>query len=299
MKRAKTLYSVVAVMTCLLFAGDSRAATIQTFGAGSAVSSVDRSATFDSLNANNVVHLDTYQEGSLRIITSGDSWAADLNMSARLDPFHGANALDRAFHATAWGNEDWVSIQTTNRSLIYGIEFMYGNCWTTGDIFGPYPWGNEKGFVEWQTLINGALVSAGQIGPNPMLPLGTILGFYDPAGFDELLVRCRIENVDPPNLQTIALDNLQVMLTNLPPAPAIYGSDLSVNPATGAPVLAVYDTIVGLHYRMVYTESLASLVWNPVNVPLPEGWQPGGGTLIFTDSGAAGRPQRFYRVQVR
>jgi hypothetical protein len=211
----------VVTTAIVLSGGQLIAATVQTFGSGSAVSSVDRAATFDSLNATNVVHLENYTEGALQIITSADSWAADLSMSAKLDPFHGANGADRGFYAISAGNTDWVTIQTTNQALMYGVEFMYGNDWTTGDIYGQYPWGNANGFVDWQTLINGTVVSSGQIGPNPMLSLGTVLGFYDLAGFDQLQVRCRIANSSPTNLQAIALDNLQVMLTNVPPAPVI------------------------------------------------------------------------------
>jgi hypothetical protein len=64
--------------------------------------------------------------------------------------------------------------------------------------------------VEWRTLNNGVAVSSGQIGPSPTLPVGTVLGFYDSVGFDQLLVRCRIENSASPNLQALAMDNLVV-----------------------------------------------------------------------------------------
>ncbi len=296
MKHSCLMCSLIVGAACIV-SGHIDAATIQTFGAGSAVSTADRSATFDSLNATNVVHLENYTEAGLQIITSADSWAADFAMAAKLDPFHGANGTDRAFYAISAGNTDWVTIQTTNQALMYGIEFMYGNDWTTGDIYGQYPWGNPNGFVEWQTLFNGTVISSGQIGPSPMLPLGTVLGFYDPAGFDQLLVRCRIANSSPTNLQALALDSLNVMLTNSPPAPVISGSDFSVDPVTRIPTLAVNDTIAGCQYRMVYTESLTAPVWSPVTPPLPDGWQAGGGTLTFTDPGAVGRPQRFYRVE--
>jgi hypothetical protein len=277
----------------------SRGATVQTFGTASAVTVVDRSARFDSLTANNVVHLDTYLEGGLRILTSGDSWAADANLSLRLDPFHIPGRTDRAFYAMAWGNEDWVTIEPTNRALMHGVELLYGNTWTTGDIFGLYPWGNDRGFVEWQTLRDGTLISSGQLGPNPTLPLGTVLGFYDPVGFDQLLVRCRIDNSSSPNLQALALDDVLVMLTNVPPAPAIYGSDLALDPTSGVPTLTVYDTVGGCDYRMVYAETPDASVWTPVRVPLPEGWQAGGGTLAFSDPAAPSNAHRFYRVQVQ
>lgn len=299
MKRVRAISILISGMVYVGFAGQGNAATIQTIGPGSAVTSVDLSATFDTLTFTNVVHLDTYVEGALSVTTSGDSWAADLTSNTRLDPFHGAGGADRAFYAIAWGNQDWVTIQTTNLARIHGVEFMYGNGWTTGDIYGQYPWGNALGFVEWQTFDNGTLVSAGQIGPNPVVPMGTVLGFYDPAGFDQLLVRCRIANTVPTNSQAIALDNLQVMLTNLPPVPAIYGSDFGLTPGTGVPTLTVYDTIPGCQYRMVFTQTLGPATWSPVTPPLPDGWQPGGGALTFADPGATGGPRRFYRVEVR
>ena len=90
-----------------------------------------------------------------------------------------------------------------------------------------------------------------------------------------------------------------MQLTNVPPAPAIYGSDLNVNPATGIPSLTVYDTFAGCQYRMVYTENITAPKWNTVAIPLPDGWQAGGGIITLSDPGAVGKPHRFYRVEVR
>jgi hypothetical protein len=180
---------------------------------------------------------------------------------------------------------------------MYGVEFMYGNTWTTGDP--QRPWGNPNAVFDWQTWKADVQVSAGSIGPPQFLALGTTLGFYDPAGFDQLLVRCTSPNSGDPTLQAIALDTLQVMLTNVPPAPVIYGSDFGLTLTNRAPMLTVYDTIAGCEYRMVYSITVTSAVWNAVTPPLPAGWQPGGGTLVFTDPGALGQPHRFYRVEVR
>ena len=289
--------SITIGVASALLSNGAHAATIQTQGAGSALSSVDRSATFDVLTANNVVHLETYTEGGLKIITSADSWAADFSMASLLDPFNGAGGLDRAFYAISSGNNDWVTIQTTNRATIHGVEFMYGNTWTTGN--SQRPWGNPAAVVDWQTWKSDVLVSSNTVGPVPMLQLGTILGFYDPAGFDQLLVRATIANSGDPTLQAIALDNVYVMLTNRPPAPVIYGSDFGIDPATHLTSLTVYDTLAGCQYRLVYTETLTPPAWTAVTPPLPGGWQPGGGTLTFTDLGAVGRPHRFYCVEAR
>jgi hypothetical protein len=89
------------------------------------------------------------------------------------------------------------------------------------------------------------------------------------------------------------------MLTNHPPVPVIFAGDFSLEPATQIPSLTVRDTIPGCRYRLVYTEDLATPTWNPVTPPLPSGWQTGGGILVFTDSSAPGKSQRFYRVEAQ
>jgi len=256
-------------------------------------------ATFDSLTFTNTMELGNYTEAGLSVTTGSQAWGADPPMSARLDPFHLPGGTDGGFFACANGTPEWVIIQTTNQARMYAAEFRYGNTWTTGDIYGQYPWGNSGAYVEWQTLNNGAVVSSGQIGPDPPLSVGTVLGFYDPAGFDQLQVKCRIANSSPPNDQAIALDNLVVQLTHRPPAPVISASDLSINPTNHVSSVTVWDTLGVCQYRLVYCENLTANVWLPVTPPLPAGWMPGGGMLTFTDPGAAGSPRRFYRVEVQ
>jgi hypothetical protein len=274
----------------------AEAATIQTFGSGSAVSVVDRMATFDSLNSAYTLELNNYTEGGLRVTTGSQAWGADPpSMVAALHPFGGVGEPNLAFFGMANGTTEWVTIETANSAPMYAVEFMYGNTWS----YQGTSWGNPGGFVEWQTLNGGAVVSSGVIGTNGDLALATILGFYDPAGFDQLQVKCRHPQSVDPNLQAIALDNLAVQLTARPPAPIIYGRDFSVNLTNPVPTLTVYDTIAGCQYRLVYTATLTAPVWSPVNLPLPDGWQSGGTTLTFTDPGAAGRPHRFYRVEAR
>ena len=214
--KALTLAICIGVgMTCLVFGTVCNATTTQSQGPGSAVTSVDRSATFDTLTSSNAVNLDTYSENGLRITTASTSWGEDPAL-ARLDPFHGANGADHAFYAMANGSDTWVTIETSDSRPIFGIEFMYGNTWTTGDIFGPYPWGNHNAVVDWQTWRGDAIASSGTIGNSPLLEMGTIVGFYDADGFDRLLVRSPIASSADPNLQSIALDNLRVQLSPVP-----------------------------------------------------------------------------------
>lgn len=283
---------------CFAFVGMAGAATVQTLGPGSAVSVVDRIATFDTLTAANTMELGNYTENGLRITTGNQSWGADPPLAAKLDPFHGATAPDRAFFCVAWENLEWTSIRTTNNSVMHGVEFVYGNGWTTGDIYGQYPWGNNAAVLLWQTWRNGSLVSSGSVGDVWMLPVGTIVGFYDPSGFDELTMKA-IMPANGTNSNALALDNVMVQLTSQPPAPVIYPGDFSVNPTNHIPSLTVWDTLPGVQYRLVYSENLATNVWTPVTPPLPAGWVPGGGPLAFSDSNAPGRPQRFYCVQAQ
>ncbi|HEY5913022.1 MAG TPA: hypothetical protein VJA21_20725 [Verrucomicrobiae bacterium] len=276
-----------------------RAATVQTLGTGSAVALVERAATFDSLTSTDTRELGNYSEGGLYVATGNQSWGADPPLAARLDPFHGATAPDRGFFCVAWDNPEWTSIRTTNMAVIHAVEFVYGNGWTTGDIYGQYPWGNNAAILIWQTWLNGTLVSSGSAGGAPMLPVGTVVGFYDPTGFDELTLKAIMLTAADTNSNALALDNVMVQLTNQPPAPVIYGEDFSFNPTNQAASLRVWGTLSGAEYRLVYAEDLASTTWSPVTPPLPDGWVPGGGDLMLTDPGAPGRPHRFYRVEAR
>lgn len=277
----------------------AHAATTQSLGAGSTVSVVDRLATFDALTSTNAMELGNYSEGGLYITTGNQNWGADPPLAAKLDPFRGATAPDRGFYCGAWDNPEWTSIRTTNRAVMHAVEFVYGNGWTTGDIYGQYPWGNNAAILIWQTWLNGTVVSSGSVGDVGMLPVGTVVGFYDSAGFDELTMKAIMLTAPSTNSNALALDNVSVQLTNRPPAPVIFGSDFSVNPTNHVPALTVWGTLPGAEYRLVYTEDLASGLWSPVTPPLPAGWVPGGGDLIFTDPGASGRAGRFYRVEAR
>jgi hypothetical protein len=299
MNKSDMIHFLLIAGACLVRDESARAATVQTLGGGSAVSVVDRLATFDALNASNTQELGNYSEGGLYITTGNQSWGADPPLAAKLDPFHGATAPDRAFFCVAWDNPEWTSIRTTNMALIHGVEFVYGNGWTTGDIYGQYPWGNNAAILIWQTWRNGIVVSSGSAGDVWMLPVGTVVGFYDSSGFDELTMKAIMLTAISTNSNALALDNLNVQLTSQPPAPVIYGSDFSLNPATGIPSLTVWNTIAGVQYRLVYSENLTANVWSPVTPPLPDGWQAGGGMLVFTDPGAAGKSHRFYRVEAQ
>ena len=220
----KNLMTSIVVLGVSFAFGDRVAGeTIQTEGEGAAVTSIDRSATFDTLTIDRDIPLSDYTEGGLFIGMNGDSWTKTA--PAEFDPFGGANP-DRAFYATYDGATGWTVIRTTDSRKIFGIEFLYGNAWTTGDIY-VHPWGNSNAWVEWQTLDGATVVSSGQIGPP--LQVGTVIGFRDASGFDELWLKCQIANQADPNLQALAMDNLHVQITSVP----VYTIQTSASPANG------------------------------------------------------------------
>lgn len=215
----------------------ANASTFTAVGAGWAVTQIDRAATFDALNyATNGAHLENFTEGTLVIATSGNNWVG--TGAPDFDPFHGANGANRTFECPKYGNNDWVVIRITDRSIIYAVEFMYGNGWTTGDIYGQYPWGNHLGVLNWETWKNDQLVSSGSIGDTWLLEMGTVVGFIDLDGFDELHVRCTIANSGDPTLQVLALDNLNVQLRQ--PCNGDVNGDWMIDLSDLATVLADY-----------------------------------------------------------
>lgn len=234
MKRTTSIGFFVG--TCILCFADVDAVTIQTIGAGSAVTSVDRSTTFDALNyAGNGTPLSDYVTNGLSVRTNGNSYYGD-NARGRINsngvcfnPFHLTTAADHSYADVGggfyfpydgdFGNTDWVTISAADGKKIYALEFLYGNGWTTGDIYGTltgYPWGNSGAYLDWKTLVGGTVVSSGQVGITQYLGVGSVVGFSDTNGFDQLMVRSPHPNSVDPTLQELAIDNLNVQLTPIP-----------------------------------------------------------------------------------
>jgi hypothetical protein len=186
------------------------------------VTVIDRSATFDGLDyTHNGTPLSDYTEGLLFISTDGDSTAGwGPAVQPFFNPFHlPIDPATQAFFFADWGNTAWVTIRAADTRKVFGVEFLYGNGWTTGDIYG-VPWGNSSAWVDWQTMAGSTVVSSGQIGAEQTLAVGTVIGFYDPAGFDQLMVRCKAANSSPPDFQELAIDDVHVQLSAGPYTPA-------------------------------------------------------------------------------
>lgn len=198
-------YKYLCVIAIVALNINLKAAFNQTVGAGSAVSTADRTALFDSLRTGDP--LSAYSEGLLSITTSG--WAF-----VDWDPFNG-KGNNTAYHYCSGGNVDWVTIQTTDGKAMKGIEFLYGNGWPNG----AGGWGNDSATVDWQAYVGATQVAFG----STTVAVGTILGFSDANGFDSLRVRATLGTGD---YQAIALDDLNVQLTAVP-EPSTYLAGLS------------------------------------------------------------------------
>jgi autotransporter-associated beta strand protein len=87
-----------------------------------------------------------------------------------------------------------------------------------------------------------------------------------------------------------------------PPTP---GFELSGFTRPGGVPTFTFATVAGYKYRIVYTGAVtnAMTAWLPVidapNYPAPEGWSvtSGGEGMTISDLGAAGQPERFYRLE--
>jgi len=102
-------------------------------------------------------------------------------------------------HHRGRGNNDYVTIRATDSAEITGLEFLYGN----GYSFDPIP-------TVWETWRDGSLVSSGGFS----VVRGTVVGWSDPAGFDELRVASGLGIVQLGDFQAIALDNVRVQIAS-------------------------------------------------------------------------------------
>ena len=98
-------------------------------------------------------------------------------------------------------------------------------------------------------------------------------------------------------------DNVQSFTTlppPMPPTPVLPGSAITFS--GGIPGFT-FATVAGFKYRVVFKTTLSDVSWMPVIAPpnfqSPDGWSATstGATLSCSDAGAAGQPQRFYRIE--
>lgn len=180
-----------------LFVSSANATTI--FSISQTVTSADRSATFDTLTANNI-DLNNYIEDSLSFTVNDFTYQG-------FTAFYPNDSRTTGFYYGWGGNNGYVSISGTDNALFTAFDFLLGN-------------GNPDDFtnIRWETYLNGALSSSGI---ESGIAKGQIVGWSDVNGFDELRVAASSYEASPGfgNLQSIAIDDFRAAVSPVP-APA-------------------------------------------------------------------------------
>jgi len=186
--------AAIALATAL-FTAAARAAPVLSFGAGSAVTTVDRFTNFDTIMQGQ--DLSAFSDNGLTVARAGNALCqVDLCGSSP-----GFSGMSGGIHYAGTGGL-FLSIATTDAARIFGLEFNIG----TG--FGGT---NKNGYFEIFT--NSVLVGSGSF-VVPGFP--TIVGFSDTTGFDELRIGMFLGSSPITAFgagNAIAADNLSVQLT--------------------------------------------------------------------------------------
>lgn len=173
----------LVLLSLLLFAG-SASATIISTGAGTAVTSADHTANFNTLTSG--VDLTSYTEGGLSISAPGTHCC-----------------LNGTFYENG-GNNSWVTIKTISGSAMRGVEFLDNQWWQIG----------QTNYLFWETSLNNVVTGSGM---NYAVTTGDIIGFSDNSGFDTLKVGISYNlNEGLGFHQAIAIENLSVQLATVP-----------------------------------------------------------------------------------
>jgi len=185
--------TALAVGIAALFSSSAASASvIFSTGAGSAVSSADRVATFDSLTSYGIP-LSSYTEDGLSITTPNVSYVGFPAFS---------NSETTQFFYGNGGGDNFVTITTTDNAPIYGLEFLLGD-----------GYGGTTTNLLWETLSGATVTGSGFVGG---IAKGTVVGWYDSSTFDTLEVAAG-EGLTASSVlgdfQAIALDNVRVQLS--------------------------------------------------------------------------------------
>ncbi|MEM6374026.1 MAG: VPLPA-CTERM sorting domain-containing protein [Pseudomonadota bacterium] len=197
--------------------GAASAATMVTTGAGSAVTTADRTATFDSLITSNL-NLSGYSEDGLNVTVNDVSFTP-------FDPFNGmGGGPNSGFHYGRGGNASFVTISSATNEIFSGVEFRVGN----GNF-------SSTSNVVWETLLNGVSVGSGTFST----ATGGFVGWTDTGGFDTLRVGAAGNFYTAfGQSQSIALDDLSAQVRDMtPPIPLPAGGLLLLSGLAGVAAL--------------------------------------------------------------
>ena len=184
--------SIITILVASMFIHSYVGATPITFttGSGSAVTTIDRSAEFESLLYNGSFDLSNYTEDGLSITVNDVS-------SSNFDPFGTGVG---GFYYGDGGNSSYVTIKTVDGAKLSAVEFKVGN---------PFP---DHYSLVWQGWNGSSLEDSGLAA----VIIGSVIGWTSSEGFDELRVGLGANYNSFGQWQEIVLDDLKVQTSVVP-----------------------------------------------------------------------------------
>lgn len=194
MKKLLVGMATGAILTMLTV--QAEAVPVFSTGAGNSVTVANYSATFNTIGTGSP--LLNYTEDNLIVSVNTTAWSG----------FSPGPGFDANFHYGRGGNYSYVSISTADSQEISGLEFLLGSGFANG---------GGSGYLGWQVYNDATLVGSGN---SDLMQAGTVVGWKDSDGFDELRVAFFNGSSDTFGaFQAIALDNLKVQTVSSPASP--------------------------------------------------------------------------------
>ncbi len=203
----KFLMGVAAVAVLAAIAVRTNAQVTLTSGAGSAVTSVDRIATFDTVITG--TNLAAYTEGNLIIRVAQTAFIG-------FDPANGAGGFSGGFHYPSGGITNATDILAADGADIKAIEFNIGTGFT-----GNYPPDFHYFIYNNGVLLGDSFFTA---------PVGSVVGFKANVTIDEIRLGAYADaatalTATPTTYQALAIDNLKVQINGqVVPEPGTYAT---------------------------------------------------------------------------
>lgn len=184
------------------------AAVIQTTGTGSAVAVVNGSAAFESTAA---LYDNPYSEGGMLFSRTGLSF--NNNGCGYAGCYYNSGFAGFSGNYMYGVGSGYFIIAAGTGTLFRGLEFVTGSGYS-----------EQSQTIVWEAYNGSTLVGSGSVN----LPMGAIIGFSDPSGFDSLhytdngangqnapafdTVRAQFDSVAVPEPSTLAMATLATLL---------------------------------------------------------------------------------------
>jgi hypothetical protein len=174
------------------------AAVVVTTGPGSAVQTVQASANFESTNA---LTDNPYVEDGLAFTRTNLSFNNNgCGFAGCQGNFPASFSGNYMYGASPFSTTGYFDILTTGGKVFQGLEFVASN---------GFELANET--VTWDAFLNNVMVGSGSFS----VADGTVIGFSDPTGFDDLRY-----TVDANNRSAPAFDSVRAEFTTAVPEPS-------------------------------------------------------------------------------